>query len=142
LTDWGGNEEEASDGYRISTAQPVTIVAVFAVAASLASVSSSDVQPISIATGDHAIDALVSDIAAGRRAQAIVRIAYVTSTGEKRLVRTPTQFVDRLLKCTPLAGSVKPIYGQMTQVTWACGGIKYRAVFEFNDTKPYIVVML
>ena len=60
----------------------------------------------------------------------------------KRLVRTPTQFVDRLLRCVPLAGSAKPIYGRMIQLMWSCGGAKYSTVFESKVAKPYIVVML
>jgi hypothetical protein len=117
---------------------------VASAAAGLASFSASNAQLDSIATGDPAIDALVSDIVAGQREQAIDRIASVSSMAgdHKRLVRTPTQFVDRLLRCVPLAGSAKPVYGRMVQLMWSCGEVKYRAIFESKVSKPYIVVML
>lgn len=97
-----------------------------------------------IKTGDKAIDGLIADIAEGRRDRAIDNIADITNfSGQRKIARTPAQFVDRLLNCTPIAGSMKAFVGEYSfSVMWVCGETKYRTIFDSLHARPYLEVLL
>lgn len=100
-------------------------------------------QPSVVKTGNRTVDFLIADIAERRRGQAIDRISGVSSvTGRNQIVRTPAQFVDRLLGCTTIQSSAKTLGKYYFRVEWLCGGKRYFADFDTLHTRPYVEVML
>lgn len=89
-------------------------------------------------TGDAAVDALVDDIAQGRRDAAVARISSIeTITGMERLVTTPAQFVDRLLGCKGASVKYRPAF---VTVKWTCPDGVYQSLFDATWRPPYITV--
>lgn len=96
-----------------------------------------------VKTGQRAVDLLIADLAERRRDQAIARISDVTTVaGRTQIVRTPTQFVDRLLGCIPIKNSTSSLGRDNYRVEWLCSGKKYFADFDAAHEKPYITVIL
>lgn len=101
------------------------------------------VRNAAVITGQSAIDSLIADISERRRDRAIARVSdVITVTGRSRIVRTPAQFVDRLLGCVSVPSSVRQVGRDYFQIDWVCGKKKYFAYLDADFMKPYIVVML
>jgi hypothetical protein len=94
-------------------------------------------------TGNKAVDHLIKDLQRERREQAIARVSEVTTTtGKTQLVRTPTQFVDRLIGCEFLGDKTKLVGKGIYLTEWSCGTSKYWAYLDNYRGGPYIEVEL
>jgi hypothetical protein len=94
-------------------------------------------------TGNESVDHLIKDLERKRRDQAIARVSAVTTTtGKTQIVRTPAQFVDRLIGCDLVEDKTKQVGREIYWTEWSCGAGKYWAYLDNYRGGPYIQVEL
>jgi len=92
-------------------------------------------------TGDGPVDALVADLAAGRREAALARIYEMNSlSGQPNAVALASEFVDKLSRCTLLSFETRNLGGVMYDLRWRCPDGDYYSLLDSAWRPPRIVV--
>lgn len=98
--------------------------------------------PARTTTGQAQIDALVTDLAAGRRDAALARLYGITTiTGNPNAVPTVGALVDKLMTCTFLSGAP---FGRrdflLYRVLWRCPEGDYEALIDAEGFPPRLLI--
>jgi len=92
-------------------------------------------------TGNAGIDALFADLAAGRRAEALERVAGITSvTDQVNAVETPAAFVDKMLQCGFVSVEEARLRGFIYSLQVRCPDGDYILFIDPQSRAPRLIV--